>query len=136
MTEPAAIRATYSEWKMVKTRKVLVLSFEVPLEHQAAVQAALGTPMPDEEVWVGIAKLSLKSVETTQRAKLATVAGILCNEGGFNAWAAEHGYADGKEYIYDRCSVTSRADLDRDPEAGGRFRDMRAEYDVWLRDAA
>lgn len=54
----AAIRATFAEWRMVKTRKVLQLVFEVPLEQQAGVLTTLGAPMPDAEIWCGIARLT------------------------------------------------------------------------------
>jgi hypothetical protein len=58
MTAPAAIRAVFSEWRMVKTRKVLALIFEVPLEQQAEVLTMLGAPMPDAEIWCAIARLA------------------------------------------------------------------------------
>src|SRR5690606_7539090 len=57
MSEAAVISAVYTEWKMVKTRSALVLCFEVPLEQQATVQAALGTPLPDQSIHVAIARL-------------------------------------------------------------------------------
>jgi hypothetical protein len=57
MSAPAAIRATFAQYAMVKTRGVLVLHMEVPLEAQAEVFAALGYPLPGNEVWVGIARL-------------------------------------------------------------------------------
>jgi len=52
-----AIRATFSQYAMVKTRGVLVLHMEVPLEQQAEVFKVLGYPLPGEEVWCGIARL-------------------------------------------------------------------------------
>lgn len=57
MNAPAAIRATFAQYAMVKTRGVLVLHMEVPLEQQAEVFAALGYPLPGGEVWCGIARL-------------------------------------------------------------------------------
>ncbi len=58
MAEPATIRATFSQYAMVKTRGVLVLHMEVPLEQQAEVFATLGYPLPGAEVWCGIARLT------------------------------------------------------------------------------
>ena len=138
MDQPAAIRATYSEWRMVKGRKVLQLVMEVPLEQQQLVADCLGFPAPDTEIWVGIARLRAEGAQKPEgkQAKLAQRAGILCNEGAFNAWAREHGYEDGKAYIYDRCSVRSRSDLDVDAEAGERFREMVSDYDLWMRGVA
>jgi hypothetical protein len=57
MSAPTAIRATFSQYAMVKTRGVLVLHMEVPLEQQAEVFKVLGYPLPGEEVWCGIARL-------------------------------------------------------------------------------
>jgi hypothetical protein len=57
MSTPPAIRATFSQYAMVKTRGVLVLHMEVPLEQQAEVFKVLGYPLPGEEVWCGIARL-------------------------------------------------------------------------------
>jgi hypothetical protein len=59
MIAPAAISATFSEWRMVKSRKVLQLVFELPLEKQGEVLAVLGVPLPDAESWVAIAPLNL-----------------------------------------------------------------------------
>lgn len=61
MSAPAAIRAVFAEWRMVKTRKVLALVFEVPLEQQGEVLTILGAPMPDAEIWCGIARLNLSA---------------------------------------------------------------------------
>lgn len=58
MSEARVIRATFADWATVKTRKVLRLSFEVPLEQQAEVLTMLGAPMPDKETWCAIALLN------------------------------------------------------------------------------
>lgn len=131
---------SYSDLKTVKTRSVVQVVIEVPIERAREVTDLLGWPVPGEEVAVAIARIDLAKVSRPEveykPTKLATLAGILSNEGGFNTWASEHGYSSGKDYIYDRCSVTSRRDLDTNDEAAARFRDMKAEYDLWLRGMA
>ncbi len=57
MTAPVAIQGCFAEYQMVKTRGVLVLKIEVPLERQAEVFAVLGYPLPGEEIHVGLARL-------------------------------------------------------------------------------
>jgi hypothetical protein len=57
MTDLKVIEATYTEWKMIKTRKVLQLILEIPLERQGDVLIRLGPPMPDREKWVAVALL-------------------------------------------------------------------------------
>jgi hypothetical protein len=57
MSDARAIRACYSEWRMIKSRNALQLVFEVSLEQQEEVLRMLGAPMPGQEKWCGIAVL-------------------------------------------------------------------------------
>src|SRR5690348_1035465 len=71
----AAFQATYSDWKVVKGRKVVQVVFELPLETaDAAYQALGGMPIPANEVWCGIARLAGSSA-VEQRTVTAPVAG-------------------------------------------------------------
>ncbi len=63
---------------------------------------------------------------------LAQKAGILCNEKGFQAFIEVKTPDAAKAFIYQRCGVDSRVDLDHEPEAAAKFRDLTSEYDVWL----
>lgn len=148
MADPAIIEATYTEWKMVKTRSALILCFEVPLEYQAYVQGALGTPLPDQSIHVAIARLmpgAKPMVEIDKPGRvgsLARAAGILCNEGGFWQFLAEKGdyqassSGEAASYVRLICGVTSRAELDTNEDAGRKWRDLKTDYDIWLKDAA
>jgi len=91
----SAIRATFSQYAMVKTRGVLVLHMEVPLEQQAEVFKVLGYPLPGEEVWCGIARLNpegcpARSDGTTAERSPATPEdrGLIASERGKAAYAA------------------------------------------------
>jgi hypothetical protein len=53
----AAIDGSFAEYRMVKTRGVLVLCIEIPLERSEQVFKALGYPLPGKEIHVGIARL-------------------------------------------------------------------------------
>ena len=54
----AVFRGTYSDWKPVKTRRVIQIVFEVPWEaHDEAYQALGGMPDPSTERWFGIARI-------------------------------------------------------------------------------
>jgi hypothetical protein len=54
----AAFSATYSDWRVVKGRKVVQVVFEVPIESaDLAYQVVGGMPHPGTEAWFGIAKL-------------------------------------------------------------------------------
>ena len=58
MTAPAAFQATYSDWRLVKGRKVVQVVFEIPLEDANKAYDVLGgMPDPSKSVWCGIARL-------------------------------------------------------------------------------
>jgi len=58
MKDAAAFRASYSDWKPIKTRRVIQIVFEVPWEsHDEAYRALGGMPDPGSERWFGIARL-------------------------------------------------------------------------------
>ena len=61
MSEAAAFEATYSDFRLVKGRKVVQFVFEVPIELADKAYSVLGgMPNPAAEVWVGVARLDLK----------------------------------------------------------------------------
>ena len=137
MTDAAIIQATFSEWRMVKGRKVLQIICEVPLEAQGQVFAALGAPMPDAETWVAIARL--RSAEAEPAAieqhkppkSLAQLAGIICNEPAFWKFAQVNGADEAADYVRVYCGVTSRSALDSNDDAASKFKTLKADYRIW-----
>lgn len=128
----AAIEATYVDYRRVKGRKVHQIIFEVPSELWPDAYRVLGEPTIDTSEWFAIAKMTGAAPVENKSGKLAQRAGILCDEGGFKAFCAEHlCHADPIQAIYERCGVTSRRYLDHDPEAARAFHDMITEYDAW-----
>lgn len=63
---------------------------------------------------------------------LAQKAGILCNEGAFQLWADVKTPETAKAFIYQRCGIESRVDLDHEDEPARKFKDLCVEYQVWL----
>lgn len=69
----------------------------------------------------------------------ATRAGILCNDPQFQRFAAVRSGLPGQqfsqsaaaEYLRNACGVTSRKDLDSDPQATARFDALRTSFDAW-----
>lgn len=69
----------------------------------------------------------------------AQQAGIICNDDRFQRFAAKRcGFPDGQfstsaaaEYLRDCCKITSRRDLNTDPQALARFQTLRTEFDAW-----
>jgi hypothetical protein len=58
MDKPAAFSAEYADWKLIRTRKVVQIVFEVPMElADHAYQVVGGMPNLAEPSWFGIARL-------------------------------------------------------------------------------
>jgi hypothetical protein len=158
MADEAIIRGEYVEWKMVKTRKALQLVFEVPLEHQALVQAALGTPMPDQSNPVAICRLvdaeqaNVVQIEDHRPVEndaddephrpprpLSQIAAMFCQNAVFQKFIEE--WSDGwdhrpttdeaAEWLRSNCGIKSRTELNTNEVAAQRFKKIRAEYEAW-----
>jgi hypothetical protein len=158
MTDARVIKATYTEWRMIKTRKVLQLVLEIPLEQQGDVLTRLGPPMPDQEKWVAVALLDeLVAQEAEQKPKdldrsltgkqryanssameqaRDRAAYRLPKDTKFRVWAAGFSpyplrdEADVARFIRDRCGVDSRAEIATDPDAYREFIEMETAYKI------
>ena len=110
-----AIRATYADWKLIKTRARVQIVFEVPVEQaDDAYQLLGGMPVAANEVWCGIARLDkskaadqprpdqsvgvpagAKYIPTSEGPRkfetlpYATQAGIRCNDAVYRAFLRE-----------------------------------------------
>lgn len=134
MSAPRAIQARYADWRPVKGRKVLQVILEVPLEQQGEVLGLLGAPLPDRDLWVAVALLADHRNENTLKGgKIAQEAGILCAERSFKEWCGEASDEGAARYVRERCNIDSRAHLDHDQDAARAFKDMKLEYQAWLR---
>ena len=58
MTDPIAIRGTYSDLRLIKGRKVWQMVIEVPSEHGENLVKLFGLPQPDAPSWVAVALLT------------------------------------------------------------------------------
>jgi len=113
----AAFRAVYSDMKLVKTRQVAQLIFEIPIENfDAAYEVLGGMPVPSKERWFGIAAIKSPAEEApsdvpsgsppstrpdgTKRQKIdwrelqpAAQAALRCDQPAFHAFLrGEHHY--------------------------------------------
>lgn len=148
------IRASFSDFKLIKGRKVAQLVLEVPMEQaDQALKALGGCPMPDLDRWCAVALLQPDAAEKPmpiepeatapsvtvggkpwRDMKFAQQAGILCADADFIAWLrCDTEFAAVKE-VRTRCGVTSRADLDRDPDAAERW--LKISHDFFGRSDA
>jgi hypothetical protein len=109
------IAGTFSDFKLVRSRKVVQLIIEVPLEKATDALTLLGgMPNPAAETWCGIARLDPSKFQSGDTApgreaegslsrspvsrphkpvaadkRLAQRAGILCNDPLFQKWLGE-----------------------------------------------
>ncbi len=151
--KPAAFYATYSDWRLIKTRKVVQIVLEVPLEASGRAYDVLGgMPNAGSEVWCAVARLKKKPESETildpppayasaeakkswHQMKPAQQAGILCNELSFLQFLRVKGYhhaispASAAEIVRKHCNVTSRSEIAPD---NNLWRDLVSNYRAWM----
>jgi len=158
MTDTAAFQATYSDWKVVRGRKVCQIVLEIPIERANEALAVLdGMPNPASECWVGVARLDLKGggasefdrqhdkqadtpppvasgPQGAQRKRTpGEIAAYLCTHGGFNQFVHETyegPITDMAKFVRAWCNVKSRADITDD---NPHWRQLLADYEAWKR---
>lgn len=149
MTSQAAFKASYADWKLIKTRGVVSISFEVPLEAADAAYKVLdGMPDHGKELWVAIAKLKtdIPVKEKTEPNRLVQRAGILCGDEQFQTFlrmtwpTAYNGFSDvaknderAANVIRQLCNISSRKEIATNPHASAKFEDMIGKYEAWRR---
>lgn len=155
----AVFRATYSDWRVIKGRKVVQVVFETPIEQaDLAYKVVGGMPNPAEEKWFAIARLTEQSgqaprQEPTQLApagapkSYAQRIALLCKEGRFRAYLNERFTVTPSRHVHDEAAaadlvrnilnVVSRGDVNEmNPEAVAKWRKLSADYDAWVREPA
>lgn len=142
----AAFQATYADFKSIKSRSVVQIVLEVPVEQaDHALKVLGGVPKPGESVWVGVARMQAQKPaeppaeqkERTPFPKLrpSQQASILCRDPLFHEWADDAyaagiaGADDAAEWVRIRCKVGSRRDLDTDPEAAARWKQLLSKFE-------
>lgn len=154
MTAAAAFRATYSDWKLIRTRKVVQVVLEVPVEQaDQAYQVLGGMPLSGEETWVAVARLDVsapaavdKPVQTRRpvaaEKRLARQAAICCGDPVFQKFLAEHQMMqDGmmQDGIGDPaatavrmiCGVKSRSEIVPGSKAGQAWERLHGKFLIW-----
>ena len=148
--EHAAIQGTFADLKSVKTRSVVQMVVEIPIEQAEQVIKAFGFPQPGAEIAVAVARLdpekakaapapSEKPKERFADKRLSVQAGIRCNDPRFQRFISnEYGQwlRDGEDvadFVRRHCMVGSRKDLDDDIYVSSRERwiALNAEFEEW-----
>jgi hypothetical protein len=144
----AAIKGTFADFKLIKTRKIAQLVIEVPIEQaDAALKTLGGLPRSDAERWCAIALLDTRTfddqgnfqdpIQKHKRAfcdlPMAAQAGIRSEDLDFQLWIAR--LPAGKEgenaadaiRIY--CGVGSRKEILPGTQAGERWKELLRSYE-------
>lgn len=150
----AVFRATYSDWRVIKGRKVVQVVFETPIEQaDLAYKVVGGMPNPAEEKWFAIARLASEKAgqqprpaeQPTKPAGAKSYAqrvALLCKEPRFWRFLSdEHGSvvgpvkseADAAEAMRIICGVKSRSEIVEGTGAAATAKLIVGDYDVWLR---
>jgi hypothetical protein len=155
MSAPAAFRASYSDWKLIRTRKVVQIVLEVPVEEaDAAYQVLGGMPNPGESVWCAVARLNSNQpveIQPTEKPRRewrelspAQQAGIRCADPAFYKFLYQlyprrlgkrMGTPEDKasDLVRSLCGVQSRAHLTSDhPEALRLWEDLDRKFRAWM----
>lgn len=161
MTSARIIRAEYSDFRMVKTRKVLQLVFEVPIEQASDALNKLGFPNPSDSVWCAVAVLDEKASAPVAQldehrssnpadagsspagcAKprrpfhelpLSQQCAIRCSDKQFQKYIGVESDEEAAEVVRDVwLHVESRSVLDANSVAAGRWSRLEAQFKRWL----
>lgn len=153
MTKPAAITATFSDFRIIRGRKVAQLLFELPIEQaDKALVVMGGLPRSDTERWFAIARLNetkfavienseLTAIENHQAKErrsfsslpLSQQIGIRCTDPEFvrfcenreDFFPGNYSSADPIiEYVRAYCGVKSRADIVHGTESAKKWREL------------
>jgi hypothetical protein len=146
--QPAAIRGTFADFRLIKGRKVAQLVVELPIEEADAALATLGgLPQPAAERWVALAALNVTSIKPQEKRrfeelKSAMQAGIRCSVPAFWRFIGENftfraapvSEEDAADFVRKYCGVSSRSALNLDPKAAAKWQELDARYMLWLRE--
>ena len=144
MTNATPIKATFSDFRLVKGRKCAQLVFEVPLEGADAALGSLGgLPRPDAERWFGIVALDLskaaseapsapdKQLKPFETLPAPQQAALRCNDLDFQKFYGVNGADVAAECVRRHCGVKSRSELATNAIARAKWIELDDEFFRW-----
>ncbi len=117
----AVIQGTFADLKTVKTRSVVQLIIEVPIEQGEEVVRLFGFPQPAAEISVAVARLATTEKPAKHRRfydlKPTQQAAILCNDRQFQQWTDSNDENEAAHWIRTKLNLESRAELNANKTA-------------------
>ncbi len=138
MTGPAIILGTFADLKTVKTRSVVQVVVEVPIEQGKQVVEAFGFPQPGAEIPVAVTRV--EPVAVTEKSKRpgrpfadmppSQQAGMLCTDSSFMRWANpdKPTHEGTRMAILNWCGISSRRQLNSEAPACRLWDAMLARF--------
>lgn len=148
-SDRCAIMGSYTTFKHIKTRKVVVLEVEVAEEHFEEVISKLGMPIGGESKPVAIALLhkhensyenSFSENEKSEGENLRTRAVLLCKDSEFQEYTKQTCWSlsgvsateeCASEHLKSFCGINSRSELATNIEAQSKFKELLEKYKDW-----
>jgi len=146
------IQGNFADIQNIKSRSVMVLKIEVPIEQAQETLNKLGYPTPAQEIPVAVARLApphaqkaVAAPDTSDKGgnspkSFAQQAKLMAKEPGYAAFAGMNAVQllSGQnleslceENIEERCGVTTCADLIEGSEAGNKFKELQSRFGKW-----
>jgi hypothetical protein len=139
--QPAAIQATFADFRLIKGRKQAQLVLEIPIEEADNALAVLGgIPQPQSDCWVAVARLNgvakpelePKEKQKWEDLRLSMQAGIRCEEKAFQKFMVAGDSEQCAQRVRAFCKIDSRSGLNDNHEAAQRWHDLDRSYQAWL----
>ena len=134
----AVVKGTYSDFKLIKTRNVVQMIIEVPIEQAEQITTKFGMPQPHEEKWVAVALLNTEKKPIDNSVSRAIQqAGILGQDITFGTWLKNtrpelsvepNNIASIQQAIRTICGVKSRSDFKIDTNALNTWQKLYDSY--------
>jgi hypothetical protein len=148
MSDKAVAQGTYSDFKIIRGRKVAQIVVEIPIEQAQAFIHAFGIPNAAQETWVALARLQIPAKQETPPGALpephrpfpslpyAQQAALRCNDMAFREFLRSKDHKcdsaeDAAKIVRAYCEVTSRADIRPGTKAEKFWLKLNSHYEFW-----
>ena len=152
MKAPAAIQATFADFKLIRGRKVAQLVFEVPIEQTDAALTSLGgLPSSVDERWCALCRLDLSKAKEPARDEpqkpkrkmaelpLSQQAALLCEREAFWRYMREfecyHSAEDNESAtaaLRHYLGINSRSEIVEGSKVADAFLALKSRFEFWL----
>lgn len=138
------MKGTYSDYKLIKSRNVVQIGIEIPIEQAEEFVSMFGMPKPDTEKWVAIAGLNEEIINKNDTiVKAIQQAGMICKDQKFGDFLIKEKkmigiIPDDDESIAKALrallGIKSRTDFHTDQNAVIAFNRLKSEYESYTID--